>query len=1393
MSPAPRRLQGLVDAVRRHLTRRALVAVLLWTVVAAAGVLAAAWLLAGPEGWRQGSGVPLVLDVVLVVVATALLVAGHRGARRWFAEEPLSSAMERASGVRPGVVRGSLELSRAVPAGVSESLVALAAERTLEELNRPVPELSGELGSAVRSWTRRGSGALATTAVILTVMAVAAPTRAGRAWLGLSTPVRLMAKPLLAPLSVTPGSIEVMRGSDVDVRVEAPGRTSADLAWQAAGDVARTETLTLADGVGTRRFEAVSATIEYRVRTPDGVLSEPYRIVPVDPLFVSDLRVEVTYPGHTGLEPEEYRGQIPPLFLPVGTQLSFEGSASRPLSRAVLSDSAEAPMLEATVEGARFEGAWTPRAGGRFTWDFRDANGATAVAQPDPLDLTLVPDSAPVVTIPIPGRDTILPVTLQQPLILEAHDDYGLRRLELVAYRRTATGENRPPLTQGLDLGGTRAALARPMLDVSGWRLLPGDEVHYFARAVDNAPAGHTAETREFVLRMPNAAELRRGAEEQLDSMASRLQELAKEAEKKAEETRDLERQAAADRQEASQSPGRPDQQGQLDYEHREELRKALEDQKDLTGRVDSMRAELEALEETMREAGQADPELRKDLEELQELLQQVAGEDLQQQLDKMAEGLDQEDVRQSNQQLQDLAKQQEEFRDRLEESLERFRRAAVEQDFRATRGEADDLAKQEQALADAMKEEDKPELRAEQQAKLQDRGEELQSRMEKLQERLEQLGEKDAAREVQEARKQAEQAGEQMSKAKEDAARQRPQDAGKKADQAAQDMEKAAEQLDQAQQEMQQQKAEAMQQALHQAADDALSLARRQAELREQMQSAAQDEVTNMRGDEASLVQGVRNLAQSLMERTEGAANGDRELSAQMGRAMESLERTIQAMENRRGSAQSPQAAAERAVDDLNQLALMAMAGAEQMGQQGEGQSGDQVSEQLEQLAQEQGELSNQTGQLTPMQLGEQALREQLQQLAEQQQSVAQDLDQLSEQKGAEEKSLGSLQDLAAEAEAIAKQMAAGRLTPDMTERQERLFHRLLDAGRSLQKDDEETSDERESKSAGAFERGASRAAGRGRPRRAALRDARRRAAPGTPAGRPPARDPVLRAAQSQPVRRTERGTPARRRPVRRILTAACAALALSVTLARPVEGQGVEETRLLREAAARESRGDLDGAERVLRRLLVASPASSGGLFALERVLRTKGEPRAILPAVDTFLAHDPSASGVRYLKLRVLSDLDSLDAVREEGEQWLGEQASSEASYREVARIYERAFGADRALDVLRRGRSALHREDAYALEIGDLLVTSGDVDGAVSRMGAGRSGEGRGRADDHPPHRRAAGRQPRGRSDLGLGRGRLARSAGRADGREHRPRASHRGPGARALSPRRERPR
>ncbi len=170
-------------------------------------------------------------------------------------------------------------------------------------------------------------------------------------------------------------------------------------------------------------------------------------------------------------------------------------------------------------------------------------------------------------------------------------------------------------------------------------------------------------------------------------------------------------------------------------------------------------------------------------------------------------------------------------------------------------------------------------------------------------------------------------------------------------------------------------------------------------------------------------------------------------------------------------------------------------------------------------------------------------------------------------------------------------------------------------------------------------------------------------------------------------------------------------------VTTSLWAQGDPQEEARLLRAAASRESRGDLAGAETVLRDLVDRFPTSSGGVFALERVLRARGRVAEILPVVDLYLDQEPAAPGPRYLKLRVLVELDSLDAVDEAAEAWIAADPGSPDPYREVARIYERAFGSEAALDVLRRGQTTLGDSAALAVETGDLLLRLGEADAAV----------------------------------------------------------------------------
>jgi hypothetical protein len=116
---------------------------------------------------------------------------------------------------------------------------------------------------------------------------------------------------------------------------------------------------------------------------------------------------------------------------------------------------------------------------------------------------------------------------------------------------------------------------------------------------------------------------------------------------------------------------------------------------------------------------------------------------------------------------------------------------------------------------------------------------------------------------------------------------------------------------------------------------------------------------------------------------------------------------------------------------------------------------------ERMAELARKQGGLGQQGAGLLPM-AGSSAIREQLRQLGARQRELAQELERLraqGEMPGAAE--------LAEEARELARRLEAGRLDRQVVERQERLFRRMLDAGRTLQGKEEDEEKERESTTA--------------------------------------------------------------------------------------------------------------------------------------------------------------------------------------------------------------------------------------------------------------------------------------------------------------------------------------
>lgn len=1083
MSPTLPTVADLVQSIRRRVRRDSTVAIAAVILAAVPFVLIAAWLLSGWSGWASPSPAPLILDAAVILGIIAFLIFAGQWLARRTTEREMAAAAEGGAGLPPGSLRGLLELGREVPSGTSAALVRRAETRLGQRLaGRSTSEISGEAGRTAR---QRRTGAVAVLAAACATaigLALLSPERGRASWPALTRPLAHLGGPALPALTVHPGDVSVPRGAEIAVRVRAPGRIAVTVHHRAEGDVPHRETVTVSADTAVVRF-MVDARTSYWVEAPDGATSARFTASPLDPLLVSELALEVRYPDYVSRPPERYETDLPAIVVPEGAVLAVSGQTTLPLAEAALV--IDGTELGLQVDGDRFAGAWTPARSGVYDWILESAYAGGRSTLPPPIDVTVVADDAPLVAMTFPARDTVFDASRVQPVAADAADDFGVAAATLVSWR-IGPGGRSPAVETPIPIANAETnVFVRGVLDASEMELLPGDTVRYFVRVTDNSPRSQTAVTATYAFYVPGRPELRDLAEEQVDQAVAEAEDLANSARELQDATRDLQRRTQANRarNEANRNAvgqNRTGEEGSLGFSESEQARQVLEQQEELAARLDEMRQRLEAMERALEEAGLEDPQLEKELAELRELYDEMLTPELQQQIEDLREALEDLDPEQLQKALDELAARQQEIREQLRESLEQLRKAATDEQINALAQEARELATQQAAVAETMRNGQAGAEQVERQRQLERRAGELQESVAEMSRQL-QGQDQQAAESTENAGARIQQAREQMEDAA-DQAQRGGQEAAEQGDQAARNLEQAARDLDAARNTTAENARQQLNEAMEQALRDAQSLAQRQEELRQQMEQAQQsgqrgqqaqqgqagnEQMRQMRDQQSELQQQLDKLNQDLAQTSDQSGQVSREVGTEMGRAGASMERTTQAMQRAGQQQGMPTEQAAETVQALERLAQAIERNVQQLGQD-QASSSEQTRQELGEIAREQGQLAGRTNALLPLGLNPQDLARQTGRMAQDQRRIAQRIEQLDEQGMSQDDILGRLDEMAAEAERLAQALAGGRPPAEVLARQERLFHRLLDAGRSLEK--EEFSEKRVGERPGAW-----------------------------------------------------------------------------------------------------------------------------------------------------------------------------------------------------------------------------------------------------------------------------------------------------------------------------------
>ena len=240
------------------------------------------------------------------------------------------------------------------------------------------------------------------------------------------------------------------------------------------------------------------------------------------------------------------------------------------------------------------------------------------------------------------------------------------------------------------------------------------------------------------------------------------------------------------------------------------------------------------------------------------------------------------------------------------------------------------------------------------------------------------------------------------------------------------------------------------------------MQLAREERSLEQKARNGASAD--ERRSAQSAIEQGVDKAS----ERLQGAGKKSALLSGGTQRAMadakSKVSQATESVSQPGSSAQKQAGALSDAADALTKAAASLARDRERANNSSSASGFEEMLKQMQEMAQKQGQINGQAQSLfnMPNGQGSAAAQSLARQLARQQRQLAEQLEEASDAAGGTRAA-----QLAQEARQLAEALDNGRLDGGTIARQQQLFRRLLDAGKSLEKEERDDTGKREAKSA--------------------------------------------------------------------------------------------------------------------------------------------------------------------------------------------------------------------------------------------------------------------------------------------------------------------------------------
>jgi hypothetical protein len=309
---------------------------------------------------------------------------------------------------------------------------------------------------------------------------------------------------------------------------------------------------------------------------------------------------------------------------------------------------------------------------------------------PDSVNYTIsvVPDQVPTIDVS-EKTDSLNPKNIYFSGTIK--DDYGFTRLTFKYTQYTQDSTGKAIVKNGEQVMGlNKQQITQPyyyFLDASRFELLPGDKIEYYFEVWDNdgVTGFKSAKTQTMLFKALTVEEMNAATDKNNSEIKKDLEDGAKKAKDLQKEINDLSKKLTEKKQ--------------MGYEEKKKLEDILKKQNELKNKIEESKQENQLNNQQQQENQQMDESLLEKQKQLEELFENIMTPEMKKLFDELNKMLDKLDKNQVQEKLEELKLSNKDMEKELDRTLEAFKQMEVEQKLQQAIDKLDDLKNKEDIL----------------------------------------------------------------------------------------------------------------------------------------------------------------------------------------------------------------------------------------------------------------------------------------------------------------------------------------------------------------------------------------------------------------------------------------------------------------------------------------------------------------------------------------------------------------------------------------------------------------------------------------------------------------------------------------------------------------------